>query len=281
MRRELQAQKAECLKSFTDAEDKILFAKAFDKYEACTQKSLPAFTDFMDPRRAEAFLLCFRRVVGLAATEPDFSIKNTLNGFIRVFGGCENAERKIIGFSMENNLNGEGFPITPLFVKFNKRFAKPPSHRDYLGSILGLGLERAKIGDIYLAENGAVIYTATDVADYIAANLIKVGNAPVTVSIHVNADLEGLMEPGTEMRFTAASLRLDAVISGAFRLSRAKADALIAGEKVFVNWKAALNGAKALAEGDMVTVRGLGRMKLETVEGKTKKDRTAVRIILY
>jgi RNA-binding protein YlmH len=293
MRSEWQAQKAACLKSFTDADDKILFEKEFDKFETCIQKFLPTFTDFLDPQRAEKFLFCFERYAGLeriAVTDKRLEWLLDMGGNNKgddanmsagVFGGFDNAERVMIGFSPEGALTAEAFPITVLQIKYNARFAQPPTHRDYLGSVLGLGLERAKIGDILLLDGFAAVYAGTDAAEFVAANLERVGRVPVTVSIYTDEMPFVPAENGTARRLTVASLRLDVIISGAFRLSRAMADKYISSEKVFVNWKLTANGAKTLAEGDIITVRGLGRIQLEAETGKTKKGRTAVSVILF
>ncbi|MDR1663367.1 MAG: hypothetical protein LBR83_00390 [Clostridiales bacterium] len=252
------------LKSLPDPEDKLSFAKAFDRFETCRVKHLPTFTDFLDPARGEKFLRVFEKEAEV---------------FVRAFGGYGDAERKMLGFAAHEIPPEEAFPVAPLTVTFNERFSKAPSHRDYLGSILGLGIDRAKIGDIRIGESGAVIYAASEIAEYIAENLTRVGR--VAVKISAGGALPGLRESGAQVRVTVASLRLDAVVSAAFHISRGKSAALIEGEKVFVNWKPVLNGAKTLAEGDVVTARGLGRVKVEGEAGRTKKDRVSVIITKY
>ena len=181
------------------------------------------------------------------------------------YGGYEGAERQIIIFNNENTPT-----ITPLAISFNEKFTTSPSHRDYLGAVLGLGLERTKIGDIRLGKNGAIMYVLEDVADFIAAALTQVGR--VSVKVHTNIAKIDIEEVITERRITVPSMRLDAVVSGALNISRGKAAALIEADRVFVNWKETKK-TKEIAVGDKITVRGIGRVEVSEVAGSTKKER--------
>lgn len=199
----------------------------------------------------------------------------------QVYGGYEGAERMMLGFTppyISEPMESDDFPIIPLAVTYNGRFSRQLAHRDFLGAILGLGLERSNIGDIRLTESGAVVYVASGIAYYITENLLEVGRTTVTVARH--SQQQNIEATGTEKRITVASLRLDAVISVAFNLSRGKAATLIESEKVFVNWAIAKKTLQ-LSEGDIVTIRGTGRIRLDTISGPTKKDRVAVMITLY
>ena len=250
---------------FREAEDRLLFAKALDRQKAAGQKNNATFTDFMNPQRSAVFLQRFMKM-GVAA---------------RAYGGCENAERMMLGFApphADNPPANDAFPIVPLSIAYNTRFSRQLTHRDFLGAVLGLGLDRGKIGDIQLTQSGAVMYASTEVADYVADNLYEVGRTAVTVSAATEA--ANTEATGTSKRITAASLRLDAVISVAFHLSRGKAATLIESEKVFVNWAVAKK-TLLLAVGDIVTIRGTGRIRVDDVMGQTKKDRVAVMITVF
>jgi len=248
---------------FRETEDRLLFAKALDRQKAAHIKNHATFTDFMNPQRSAVFLHQFAKMKVAAI----------------VYGGYEDAERKMLGFAAPQEvLSNESFPIVPLTVVYNARFSKQLTHRDFLGAVLGLGLDRGKIGDIRLGASGTVMYVAQEVADFILESLIEVGRATVTVKSYENiTDLE---IPGTPKRITAASLRLDAIISEALHLSRSKAAALIESEKVFVNWALAKK-TQQLCEGDTVTVRQVGRLKIDEIIGTTKKDRVALKITLF
>ncbi|MCL2577464.1 MAG: YlmH/Sll1252 family protein [Defluviitaleaceae bacterium] len=241
-------------------EDKLLFAKVLDRLNSAIKKEQSAFTDFLDPVRCESFLSL------LAKKAPQEII-------VKANGGFENAERKMLGMIADE----ESFPITPITFTYNARFSKPPSHRDYLGAVLGLGLERGKIGDILIGENGATIYVSSDVAEFICENLQQAGRTAIKGKI--GEALTSIEPQGKEKRITVPSLRTDAVISSAFNLSRRESAALIESEKVFVNWKP-VKKTQLIYLGDTITIRGHGRVVIKEQAGNTKKDRIILIIIM-
>jgi len=239
---------------FKDTEDKLLFAKVLDKLAASEKKRQPSFTDFLDPVRCGAFI----SVIG--------------GSDVVAFGGFENAERMMIGFGVEDEAD---FPITPVAVRYNQKFSKAPTHRDYLGAVIGLGIDRGKLGDILLAEAGAVIYVASDIAYYVAEGLLQVGRVAVKATAGETLEIAG--NNLKEKRVTVSSLRLDAVVSAALNISRGKSAALIDAEKVLVNWKPGKK-TQTLSPGDKITVRGVGRITINTEDGRTKKDRIVLTV---
>ena len=267
---------------FRETEDRLQFAKALDRLKAAQHKNHAAFTDFMNPQRSVMFLQRFTKM-GVPA---------------RAYGGYEGAERMMLGFpppypgqsdsipghpedaaaGESPSLSAANFPITPIAITYNERFSRQLTHRDFLGATLGLGLDRGKIGDILLTDSGAIMYTASEISHYIIENLQEVGRTSIIAALCLNGAASN--PTGTSKRITAASLRLDAVISAAFPLSRSKAAALIEGEKVFVNWALAKKTLQ-LSEGDIVTIRGTGRIKIDEISGPTKKDRVALIITVY
>lgn len=255
------------LRVVNQPEERLLLAKVLDQADLSLKKHEKYFSDFIDPKKTNIINNILNKITDL----------NTC-----VFGGNEECERKMFGFSpVYSEIELHDFPIKALKITSNLKFAEKMSHRDYLGSILGLGIDRGKIGDIVLFENYTLCYVNNDIADYISLNLTKVSRTKVSTSI---LDLEEVVIPDknvVEKVSTVASLRLDAVVSTAFHLSRGKALALIESEKVFVNWSVVSNGSAQLKEGDMVSVRGLGRVKLSEIRGKTKKDRISIVICTY
>ncbi|MCL2372200.1 MAG: YlmH/Sll1252 family protein [Defluviitaleaceae bacterium] len=239
---------------FKDSEDKLLFAKVLDKLAASEKKRQPSFTDFLDPMRCGAF------IAALGSAD------------VTTHGGHENAEREMIGFGAGSPAD---FPITPVAVRYNQKFSKAPTHRDYLGATLGLGIDRGKVGDILLAAEGATLYVASDIASYVAEGLTQVGR--VTVKATAGSTLETTGNTIKEKRVTVSSLRLDAVVSAALNISRGKSAALIDAEKVFVNWKPGKK-TQTLSPGDKITVRGVGRITINTEDGRTKKDRIVITV---
>lgn len=259
------------LKGITDADEKMLFAKALDRAVVAEKTYRSEFTDFMDPYKA--FQLA------------DFLSKSDIKPVC--FGGYEDSERLVVGFFpifgteeyTQDKAYFDLFPISAVEISYNSKYSRALTHRDFLGSVLGLGITRDKTGDIITEENRAVIFVKDDIADFICVNLEKVAHTSVKTKI-----LQGYKPAPAKMcekSFTVPSLRLDAVISDAFNMSRSKAAELIRGEKAFVNWHKEVSGSKQVSSGDMITLRGVGRVKLAQVVGKTKKDRILISTIIY
>ena len=237
-----------------------LFAKVSDRFFLCASKGVPTFTDFYDPAKWTAF--------------SDALQRQRQEVQVRVFGGMEDCERRMLGFFPleEREIS---FPIARLRIRHNSKFNKTPRHQDYLGSILGLGFDRGRIGDIFTDLQGEYgeVFVYEDIADYICDQLEKIGRVPVKVQRVDNAE-ENLIKPQeVEEQLNVASLRLDAVVAAFFRLSRGQVSALIRAEKVFVNWSTCVDGGKQVKPGDMVTLRGYGRVRVGEVIGATRKER--------
>ena len=189
-------------------------------------------------------------------------------------GGVPDAERKVVAFAEEEEL--AQWPIVCLRISWNARYGAP-GHRDLLGSILGLGMGREKIGDLYVREGEAFAFVLKDMAGYIAASLDRVGRTPVRVE-QLEAWPQLSAAGGSEVTATVASMRLDAVIGAAWKLSRGRAAELVASGRVQVGHLPELRCDRQLDEGAVISVRGMGRAKVERVGGKTKKGRISVTI---
>lgn len=199
---------------------------------------------------------------------------------ICAYWSCEetDAERRVVAFADPDWI--PQWPVVCLEVSWSAK-AKAPSHRDLLGAILGLGIGREKIGDLFVGETGAHVFVLREMADYIAANLIKAGSCPVSVSV-LHAPPETVAGSSAEaVRVTVASLRLDALLSAAWSLSRGQAASLITAGRVQVDHQVTLKPDRQIDEGATLSVRGLGRTRLESIEGPTRKGRTAVILLQY
>ena len=197
------------------------------------------------------------------------------------FGGYEYAERQMVAFLPDALSYEYRYPIVPLKIEpANEKFAEELSHRDYLGALLNLGIERSRIGDLILAEGGAILFSEDTLAGFIRENLTRVRHTFVTVR---ELDLEEFSyQPDLkEMRGTVASVRLDAVLSIAFPMSRSKLTGYIEGGKVFVNGKLITSNGYRLKEKDIISVRGMGRMIFDEVLSETRKGRYFVRVYKY
>lgn len=189
------------------------------------------------------------------------------------FGGHSYAERKralIVPFY--ESLEVDRFQTTVLEAKYHTKFAQI-EHPDILGSFLGLGIERKKIGEIIVSDGVLQIVIASEIAPYVQANFTKIRNTKVNFTEIAPHELQLAELNWKEQAYTASSLRLDAFISEIYKLSRKISQEIIAKKYVKVNFKVIEDSKYMLNEGDMLSVRGKGRSKLDQINGKTKKDR--------
>ena len=155
------------------------------------------------------------------------------------------------------------------------------THRDFLGSLMGMGVVREKLGDILVGPDSADLLVLDTVADFLLAGWNSAGRAKLTVT---EIDPEHLHIPEAccqELRDTVSSLRLDAVVSAGLKMARGKAAELIASGRVQVNWRECTKPDKALSAGDTVSARGFGKFELTEIGGTTKKGRTAITLKRY
>ncbi len=205
-----------------------------------------------------------------------------INGFqevtYKIEGGYQGAERQMITI-FHDYLPGDTVPSSVAVIKIrNKDRFKTLSHRDYLGSVLNLGLSREKIGDILVHEDYCHLIVDHEIRDYILFQLKKVGNAPVELELD---DFENIRAPEEAVRKisgSVSSLRLDAVISLGCKLSRRDAQALIKKGDVKVNFQETVKIAQELQQGDQISAKGFGRIHVQSLGNQTKSGR--IKIIL-
>lgn len=197
------------------------------------------------------------------------------------FGGYDQAERQMIAFHPDALPFTWKYPISCLRVQPKAvKFSEELTHRDYLGTILGLGVERSVIGDILVQDHGAWVFCQNRIADFIMENLCRVRHTTVLVSLVQNPE----ELPGPELApvsGTCSSVRLDALIAIAFQASRSSMVSFIEGGQVFVNGKLITSNGYEPKAGDIISVRGKGRFLFEGISGKTKKGRISVNLMKY
>lgn len=198
---------------------------------------------------------------------------------IALFGGYANAERRVAAFS-EQTIS-EDFPIVCVKIEpLNQKFADSLSHRDFLGSLMGLGIRRETLGDIVIEQNVGYLFCLDTIADYIVSQLTKVRHTSVkcTKAAELPALLAALPE---ETELIVSSLRADVLIAGVFRLSRSTAEKLFRQEKVFVDGRAVLSPSFVPNAGSVLSVRGFGRFICGEELRRTKKDRIVLSVRIY
>lgn len=251
---------------FTVAEERMLAAKVCDQAELTAKTRGPKVSDFLDPHGQEIA----RKVL---AQIPDIS------GFFD--GGYDRAERKRLVTMPFSYLGPPPLPqITALEVRGNFQF-QTITHRDCLGSVMALGVKREVIGDIIMLESGCQLLVDQDIAAFLEGNLTKIHQVSVKV---VPIDHEALRPPTErvkEIRTTLASLRLDTVASAGFSTSRSKMAGEIAAEKLKVNWQPVKSASHPIKQGDIISLRGRGRVEVTELKGKTKKGRYSVVLNRY
>lgn len=209
----------------------------------------------------------------LNMNEQSLLLMTQKEGFC-LFGGYEGAERQIAAFGSKEEFGyEEDFPIACIKTSpLQKKFSDELTHRDFLGSVLGLGIKRETVGDIIVKENEGYIFCLEPMADYIIDNLYKIKHTDVKCK-RVDRLPEILKKEMTEREIVLASARLDAAVGGVYNLSRSIASELVKGGKVFVNSKLTENPSFTLKEGDAVSVRGYGRFIWVGIYGETRKGR--------
>lgn len=198
------------------------------------------------------------------------------------FGGTENCERLMVRFGSENFFGyEEPFPICciqaePLIEKFADDF----SHRDFLGAIMNLGIEREVVGDIAIKGKKAYIFCTEKIAPYIAENLVQVKHTSMRCTVLEQAP--DILKPTLEKKeVTAASERIDAVLGKLCNMSRSQSVLAFREKKVFVNGRQCENNSYQLKAGDVVTCRGFGKFIYEGVKYETKKGKICAEVSVY
>ncbi len=200
---------------------------------------------------------------------------------IATWGGYPQAERQRLAIARADlPLTTDDIPIAAIDIAGNFLF-DPASHRDFLGAMLGTGIERDRVGDILvLGERGAQALVVPDLVEFLSFSLVQVRTVPVKVRAIPLAELRVPAPRVKELATVEASLRLDAVASAGFGLSRSKMVDLIAGDEVRVNWKSVTQPSYQLKAGDLVTVRGKGRLHIGEIT-VTKKERYRIQLTRF
>ena len=173
-----------------------------------------------------------------------------------------------------------GFDLACVEARWQAQFARL-SHRDVLGALLSLGIERSCLGDLLVSNDRVKIVCVRKMADYLLQNLTRIGAAGVDVQETGLDTIAPKEERCKEIRATVASLRVDSIAASGFGCSRSRAASDIAADKMKLNWQPVKNAAQNVKAGDVLSLRGRGRLEVAEVRGQTKKGRTVVVLKRY
>lgn len=217
----------------------------------------------------------------LTLSEQDILLGMHLPSPVSLEGGFPTAERKIAVFGSEEFCGWtQAPPIVCVQVKpLQQKFADKLTHRDFLGSILSLGIRREVLGDIVISDNIGYVFCLDSISDYVISQLERVRHTSVTCSLCDTPDVVTAEPDISEL--VVASERLDAVVAAIYRLSRSQAQELISSEKVFLSGRLAHSSSAEIDEGSIVSVRGFGRFVYLGIKRETKKGRLRVMARIY
>ncbi len=247
-------------------EDKVLLAKLWDKINAGIQKNIPASTCFLSQREQELARFLFGNLEGLCS-----------------YGGYPDAQRQMLVYLPEyldeSYLALEDSPLACLRAEFYE--GDNPTHRDFLGALMGAGIGRETVGDILVGDHSCDFFVCAEVAPYLLQDFESAGRTNLRLR-QISPEQVCVPEPEIqEIRDTVASLRLDSVISSGFRISRGAAGQQIAAGRASIDGLPCVKPDRLIDEGATIAVRGLGKIQLRTVNGQTKKGRISVVIHRY
>lgn len=248
------------LQNFNE-EDRVEVLNLYEKYELSYNKDIPMFGNNFYPPNIWKF---FEKFIGT----NDFKV--TSSGFF------EDSERRMISF---NNIYDIPYPMKILKITNSSKFTTP-SHRDFLGSVLGLGIKRNKIGDLMIKNGECYLAVCEEISEFVANNLDTIGRSPCKVII-LEEDFVSLTPEFKEEIILIPSLRLDSIVSKLSKLSRSKGQDLIESGKVLIDYNAVRDKSKEVSNGERITIRGIGKFILGDVIGNSKSGKYKVVIKKY
>lgn len=251
--------KNDILKNFSDDESQ----KAIRVYETLNlayNKGIPLFTkEFVQPNIWSYFVKNF----------------NCKNFKVDAQGGYQESDRRIMSFNNDYDIP---YPYKMIVIKNESRFSKL-AHKDYLGALMSLGINREKFGDLVVDDNKAYVPIFEEVVDYVMSNLIQVGNSPVIINIV--EDGYDLKNKYTKIDIIIPSLRIDNFIAKLAKISRVQATEFINKGNVLIDYSKVQSKNKEVTLGQIITIPRVGKFKVGNIIGSTKSGKYKIEIIKY
>ncbi|WP_088067691.1 YlmH family RNA-binding protein [Gottfriedia luciferensis] len=239
-------------------EEHVFVDQVMNWKEQVIERYSPKLTDFLDLREQ----MIMQSIIG-----------NQTECLVTFFGGCENCERKrAIIYPSYFTPEEKDFSLVAFDLKYATKFTTI-AHRQVLGTLMSLGVTRAKFGDILIKNEKIQIIVADEIASFVENNLNSVGKSPITLmKIPFNELIETENDWETS-NGTVSSLRLDVLLSEFYNVSRQKAQAMIKAEHVKINQRIIDSTSFICGEGDLFSVKGFGRGLLISIDGLSKKEK--------
>lgn len=234
-------------------------------------------------KSSQQCIFTFTGFLGLSEQEVFWQLERELRyaGY-QLFGGLEQGERVVIRFGSPEELGYEvPFPIVCVHIRpLAPKFAQKLSHRDFLGALMNLGIDRGTLGDIIVGDGEGYLFCLESVADYICENLEQVSHTNVKCQVTEKSPEIPREEP-IILCIQAASLRLDAVLAKVLNKSRSECLNLIQSGRVYVNGRLCENNSHILKTGETVNARGYGKFVLQGQPRESKKGKWNVEAAVY
>ena len=249
-----------------NGDERVLLAHILDKCEQSRNRNIPSATDFLSPAEQRS--------------AQDLLHAAAIHDGCAFCGGFERAERRMLLFLPDWQEEADASDAMA-FLRAAWHESEHPTHRDLLGSLMALGVERETLGDILVSEGSADLIVSAGVAQYLLDNWTGAGRTALRLTA-IGADALRVPEQKVkEIRDTVATLRLGAVTAAGFSVSRGKAAELIAAGRVQKNYREVTKGDASVAQGDVISARGLGKFEVAEVGGLSKKGRTGILLRRY
>lgn len=242
--------------------DQVLYDRLWEIACRAQYRSTPVFTRFLTPPEGELAL----------------ALGNKAEVRAELYGGYMEAERQICAYYPQDEDMGYtalAYPIKCLEIGWNAKFASPPGHRDLMGSIMGLGIDRSYLGDLTIVGDKAYLFATNEMAQLVASQLESAGRTSVTASVLKEIPEMPLPE-GETFADTVASMRLDSVLAAGLKMSRAKAAEVIRQGRAKINHQETDRIDQLVNVSDIISIRGFGRIRVEKVGMPTRKDRLPI-----
>ena len=252
----------------TTPDEQLQLRRIADKAEQCRRQNIPVWTKFLTPRERELA----EQMMPLLGSPAHVYL-----------GGTDNAERSVLYFLpdwLEDAPLDDDCPIAALRCTYPSEYGEA-GHRDILGALMGLGIVRETVGDIYPSKGSVDIIVLRDIVSYVQQNFFSAGKVRLQVSVIPLSDIHTPELKQVQIRDTVASVRLDSIISSGFGMSRDKAATLIRSGRVSVDHTECTKPDRVLQQGSSITARGFGKLLLSEIGGLSKKGRIGVVLTKY